>query len=58
MQKLTEKRPYEKPVLEECGSMVESTLCPPDGSTLGIKFDPKPGHGHGHGGGWGWGWGR
>jgi hypothetical protein len=34
MQEGTEKRPYEKPVLEMCGSMIERTL---------------HGNGHGHG---------
>jgi hypothetical protein len=58
MQKISEKKPYEKPVLEVCGSMVESTLCDTtDGSIPSMNFDykpnKKPGHDNGHHHGWG-----
>lgn len=44
-----EKRPYEKPVLEVYGSMIERTLCdPPDDGSTGVPTgipgnDPYPG---------------
>jgi hypothetical protein len=43
MQKLTERRPYEKPVLEVCGSLVEQTLCEDDctGSNCGFGYGHK-----------------
>jgi hypothetical protein len=51
MQTLNEKKPYEKPVLEVCGPMVEQTLCEDewDGSSgVGFKPDTNPGFGWGH----------
>jgi hypothetical protein len=59
MQKITEKSPYEKPVLEVCGSLVGETLCETDdGSGQTFKFYNKPDNrlGHDRGHGWGWGW--
>jgi hypothetical protein len=50
MQTVTDKRRYEKPVLEVCGSMIERTLCDDDctgsdcfGRGMGFK-----GHKGGH----------
>jgi hypothetical protein len=43
MQDIYEKKPYEKPVLEVCGSMVEWTLCDPwDPSRVGSIPGGKP----------------
>jgi hypothetical protein len=49
MQKLTEKRPYEKPILEICGSMVESTLCEDPISGQTYKFEDMHHKKHHHG---------
>ena len=55
-----QKRPYEKPVLEICGSMIEQTLCDDDCGShcIGGGTGFRGGNG-GKGGNWHWGhWGH